>query len=141
VKRIAFEGVHLSLFGTVELGPLIAHLRNVEFGEDPDGRTQTREVWFDFGSMRPAHLASYRGYYDHLALGFASEGAPLTVTDLLARLKATVGETFSGWKGGEYRMTESTPVWVANRGEATQTSIVGLCVEEWRVTILTGYEP
>ena len=56
---------------------------------------------------------SYRGYYVDLA--FASTETPLD--DLLARAERCVGETFEGYKGGDFRMSESTPLWVASYGD------------------------
>jgi 2-keto-4-pentenoate hydratase len=97
-------------------------------------------VFFDFGGLVPHYFDSYRGYYDHMAITFTGESAA-EVRQLVAKLKAADGEVFSGYKGGDYRMNRSSPVWVANHGECDGTAIVGLLVESHRVTILTEYKP
>ena len=85
---------------------------------------------FDFGGLVP-DLApdSYRGYYDQLAMGFeASKDYPSpTVADVLKSFKSAVDKEFTGYKGGEFIMTEKTPVWVSNYGECSSTIIVGKC--------------
>jgi hypothetical protein len=57
---------------------------------------------------------SYRGYYDNLAF---EPVVRTTVGDMLAHARSAVGQVFTGYKGGRYRMTERTPVWVAPYGE------------------------
>ena len=59
---------------------------------------QTRHVWFEFGYLRPADVASYRGYYDHLAIGFDENGSR-TVAEFLAEMQSCVGKIFEGYKG------------------------------------------
>lgn len=34
-------------------------------------------------------------------------------------LRDAVGTEYTGWKGGQFEMSETTPVWVANRGTST----------------------
>jgi hypothetical protein len=94
-------------------------------------------VTFDFGRLVPTELDSYRGYYDHLALGFAEESR-ISCGELLARLNAAVGTTFGGWKGGEYTMYEDTPVWAANPGRSTDTAIVDVVKQHGRVVLVTA---
>lgn len=57
---------------------------------------------------------SYRGYYTDLAfergVGLMRAGA------LLAVVKRCVRRSFTGYKGGEFKMSRDTPVWVANYG-------------------------
>lgn len=103
--------------GTVSLGALIDALSNLKAGAT---------VWYDFVHLIPTTVASYRGYYDHLALGYG-EGQ-MTVAQLLSNLREALvpGKTYEGWKGGEYQMSRETPVWVANPGESGSTAIVGL---------------
>lgn len=57
---------------------------------------------------------SYRGYYDQLA--FEPTDQMMVVGRLLADVKECVGRTFTGYKGGEYTMTERTSVWIARYG-------------------------
>lgn len=110
-----------AIYDTATLGGLIAELERMPRDAD---------VQFDFCYLRPTKVDSYRGYYDHLALGWSdkSDGDRHwpPVSKVLAELKAAVGATFAGWKGGEYTMSENTPVWVANPGQTGGTGIVGV---------------
>lgn len=106
-----------TLYDTVALGTLIDALSKLPAGA---------EVRFDFVYFAPARLGSYRGYYDHLALGYSTE--TMTVATLLEELRGALApdKTYGGWTGGEYRMTRDTPVWVSGSGESSGTAIVGL---------------
>lgn len=101
---------------------------------------QDETVRFDFGGFVPDLVRSYRGYYDHLALGFTNECAP-TVADVLGRLRAAVGATFQGYKGGDYVMTAETPMWAANNGETGDTAITGVEAHSWTVVMTTRFVP
>ena len=57
---------------------------------------------------------SYRGYYCDLAFELG-EGKRLAA-DMLAVCKSAMGKVFEGYKGGDYIMKESTPVWIAEYG-------------------------
>lgn len=59
------------------------------------------------------HAHSYRGYYDELAFEPAQE---VTIASMLECAKGALGKVFTGYKGGEYQMSEWTPVWLANYG-------------------------
>jgi hypothetical protein len=123
-----------TMFGTLSLGALIEKLSKCEM---------TARVYFDFCRLSPTSVNSYRGFYDHLAIGFADVQYDATkkVGELLTELRACVGKVFSGYKGGDYRMTEKTPVWVANWSETSDTVIVGVLREgEHSVVILTRHE-
>lgn len=113
------KNLELSPFGTTKLGALIEALRFAP--KDAD-------VQFDFCYLSPTSVASYRGYYDHLALGWDAKAWP-KVTAVLAELESAVGKTFEGWKGGNYRMSLETPLWVSNRGETGGTGIVAVAFE------------
>lgn len=56
---------------------------------------------------------SYRGYYDELAFEPASD---ISVGDMLSSARRAKGETYEGWKGGEYKMTGWTECWLAEEG-------------------------
>lgn len=58
---------------------------------------------------------SYRGYYCDLA--FDPTDAPEPVSALLARCRNAMGKVFEGYKGGDYMMGATTPVWVARYGD------------------------
>lgn len=77
--------------------------------------------------LRPGGFSSYRGYYDHLALAWTAEpGPPVLSSDLLAQAQWCMGRQFEGWKGGSYTMGPQTPLWLSNRGDASDMAIVGL---------------
>jgi hypothetical protein len=56
---------------------------------------------------------SYRGYYDQLAF---TPQTGCAVESMLKHALSAKGCTFHGYKGGEYLMDSSTPVWIANHG-------------------------
>jgi hypothetical protein len=101
-------------------------------------RKQDQSVAFDFGYFVPCYLGSWRGVYAHLAIGYANQGYD-TVADFLRDLEKAVGADFQGWKGGDYVMTRSTPVWVANSGDANNTAVVGIARCDYQTIIRTDW--
>ena len=126
-------------FGTTSIGAVIAALERC---------APSADVEFDFCYLRPTRLASYRGYYDHLALGWSDECVHdrdgkfvrhwPAVSDVLTELKGALGKTFEGWKGGQCTMGPTTPLWVANPGHTGGTGIVGVKATEGTVTLITA---
>ena len=58
---------------------------------------------------------SYRGYYSDLAL--EKETGTRTIESLVQQLKnECLGQTFEGYKGGDFYMDEHTPIWLAEYG-------------------------
>ena len=58
---------------------------------------------------------SYRGdYYD---LAFEPMDGPIAAGDLLEIVRSARGQTFEGYKGGDYKMGDYTQTWIANYGE------------------------
>lgn len=114
----------------ISLGELIALLET---------RPQEQDVRFDFGYIRPVGVDSYRGFYDHLAIEYTTGGKDMTVAELLAELRGAVGRVFMGYKGGDFRMNRSTPMWVANHGESNSTAVIGLAECKYMTIIATGY--
>ncbi len=93
-------GTAKSWGGRMTLGELIDELK-----KQPNPH---RNIPLGFG-----HPHSYRGYYDQLAF------SPLEQTTIIGMLKcaeASVGRTFTGWKGGQYKMDRSTEVHIAETG-------------------------
>lgn len=125
----------------------------------------------------PVDLASYRGYYDQLAIqcdgvgwdrtetddpgeGFEVAGEASrylgsyyqpgahsvrivkdpTVADLLAALHLADGETFEGYKGGQYTMGRTTDVWASEYGECSQLLLSSLEILPGRVDLFTTKE-
>lgn len=112
----------------MDLGKLIKLLEL----EDPE-----HSVRFDFVYTRPTKLHSYRGYYDQLALGWCDDGEIIRVKEILEDCRDAVGKIFTGWKGGEYRMDETTKVWVANPSESGATLIAGVIDNGYQTMITT----
>lgn len=79
--------------GPLTLGGLIKALTVV----DPDLR-----VSYGFGAP-----CSHR--WDYSELAFVAK-RDTTVGEMLAQARSALGQTFTGWKGGEYTMDELTPV-------------------------------
>lgn len=114
----------------------------ITLGELIDALAQAKPddiVHFDFCNTVPDGVDSYRGYYDHLALGWKEE-SECTAGALLADLRAADGKVFQGYKGGDFCMYRETPMWVANYGRSGYTCVTGVIVHGYGyVTILTGY--
>lgn len=60
------------------------------------------------------NIHSYRGYYCDLALEL--KPGKRKVKELLEESRAAMGKVFTGYKGGDFLMGESTPLWVADYG-------------------------
>ncbi len=95
------------------------------------------QVRFDFEYLHPDGFASYRGYYSDLAIGF-SEFAQSTCSDFRNGLRECIGETFTGYKGGDNTMNGDTPVWVANYGHTGGTGIVRVSFDDYGVVLHTA---
>lgn len=57
---------------------------------------------------------SYRGYYDCFAVEPADRET--TIGEMISVLEDAIGQTFEGYKGGEFTMYEDTPVFYAHYG-------------------------
>jgi hypothetical protein len=65
---------------------------------------------------------SYRGYYEDLY--FEQQFGTRPASELLADCKEAMGKVFIGYKGGEFVMGESTPLWVATYGRCGERLLV-----------------
>lgn len=106
---------------------------------DYQEKEQPKNVVFNFEYIRPTGLDSWRGSYAELAIEFSSEGEYLSVEKFLSMLKEAIGKTYTGYKGGEFVMGKSTPLWVANYGNSGNTGVVGIKDDEYEVILLTDY--
>ncbi len=130
----------------LSLGKLISEIERAGIHKDDD---KPKDIRFDFGSAEPTTLASWRGSYAELALGYKLTGydakndsehfSQAKSDELLAGLKSAIGQTYGGWKGGDFTMDENTPVWVANQGNSGNTGIVGVLDIGYCLVILTAY--
>lgn len=106
----------------ITLGLLIRALKS---------QPQDNWIFFTFGDLRPGEIRSWRGSYDELAVGWKYDNLRTkeTVGEFVARLQKAVGKTYEGYKGGEFVMTEDTPVWAACWGRSHSCGIVGVVAD------------
>ncbi len=76
---------------------------------------------------------SYRGYYSDLA--FERGESKMMATELLAIAKECMGKEFEGYKGGEFLMGQSTPVWISNYGTASGAKLMEIVDDGTIITI------
>lgn len=89
------------------------------------------------GSLFPAAgLASYRGYYDHLMVE-VEPGGENTVGRLLTDAKAAHGAVFIGYKGGDFKMSTFTPIWVDMYSCTSGHAAIDVVVRDGAVVIVT----
>lgn len=119
----------------LKLGELIDALASVS---TPDGY----RVCFEFGGCVPYGLHSCRGFYEDLAIGFSDDKCAPDVGELLKRLRLAVGVLFEGYKGGNYRMTRESTLWVANYRNTSDTHIKSVRVDHENETVwlVTGQD-
>lgn len=84
-------------------------------------------VLIDRYGAAPAAMASYRGYYDHVAI--ETSCLRTTVGAYLAVVDTALKATFEGYKGGSYEMGTDTPVWVSEWGQCSGVAVVGVKTE------------
>jgi hypothetical protein len=84
----------------VTLGELIAFLKT----QDPNGVPDV-----GFGSPH-----SWRGRYDELSF---EPTECVSFGEMLASAESALGQTFCGWKGGDFTMYEHTEVHLSYRGQ------------------------
>lgn len=98
-------------------------------------------VQYDFADLTPTKPESYRGYYDHLALGWVDgEWKGLRSNEFRSWLVEARGAVYEGYKGGHYTMSDNTPMWVSEWGKVSDTIVTGVLVSDWRIVILTGFD-
>lgn len=131
------------------LGELILKLEAVSpTFTDHKGEEKDKRVVFNFEYLHPTGLLSWRGLYRELAISFEpqrhggddtwSDEAP-SVREFIAALKRAIGRTYEGYKGGDFVMGKTTPVWVANYGNAGNTGVVDITDSTYEVRLETAY--
>lgn len=73
-------------------------------------------------------LMSWRGVYAELTLTPGRADKPKTVAEVLSDAVAADGGTFEGYKGGDFTMDRSTPVWADDYGDCRYNAISGVTV-------------
>jgi hypothetical protein len=75
----------------------------------------------------PGEEMSYRGYYSDLS--FDTQEEPKPAADFLAQCRKALGDTYRGYKGGDFTMDKDTPLWRAAYG-STGDAIVRAKLED-----------
>ena len=89
------------------------------FLENADGKKIMR-----LGDGYPGDFHSYRGYYRFISL--ETSPVEITVSAFLKVVTDAIGSVFEGYKGGDFLMTQNTPVWVSGWGFCSGNGIVGV---------------
>jgi hypothetical protein len=90
----------------------------------------------DFTDSAPGDFDSYRGYYEQIA--FEEHGSHSTVAAFLREATEALGETMTGYKGGDFVMHRQTPVWASSYGRCSGMRLVGVDVVDGRVVLRTA---
>lgn len=123
------------------LGELIMKLETVSpVYEDYDKKQQDKDVAFEFEYLKPTGLSSWRGSYRELAIEFDGD-KEYTVKSFIKELKEAIGKTYQGYKGGDYVMGKTTPLWVANYSNCGETAVVDIRDTEYTTYIVTKQIP
>lgn len=85
----------------------------------------------------PGTPKSYRGYYSDLA--FSDSDETVTVAELLARARKANGKTYTGYKGGDFTMGDTTPLWRAEWGDIG-IAIMGIALKADEVLLVQKEE-
>lgn len=126
------------------LGELITKLKAVRELSDE----KEVDVVFDFGTAYPlARTGSWRGDYSQVELNYELCGydnnenhhGKTNLNDLIDVLERTVGKEFTGWKGGEFTMSESTRLWVSNPGNSSHTGVTGIINNGYEIILKTSH--
>lgn len=107
---------------TMTLGAIIEVLRRAK----PEAWLATYPV----EGLKLTTLESWRGIYEHLAIGYELSDDGVKVGNLLSEFESAVGKTFTGYKGGNYVMGLDTPVWLANYGKGSSSTIDRIVIDE-----------
>jgi len=92
-------------------------------------------VRFQFGGY-PEEFYSWRGSYDQLTLTVET-GEPVTVAELRETARGCDGQTFTGYKGGEFPMDLSTQLWADDYGVCPGNRIEAIAEHEGQVILIT----
>ncbi len=107
---------------------IMAGIKSREFAEKPirtlgevilllESQPLKNIVKIDFTPQDPTRLISYRGYYEDLSISYGAEIGTMTVENLLSLCKNAIGQTYTGYKGGDFTMHNKTLMWVAPYGD------------------------
>lgn len=121
MNALVFKAVQeeMAQKGIITIGELILKMENISNLDDylvalPDERFA-------------GEIDSYRGHYDHLAIG--GQDGPRKASSFLEELRSCLGKEFKGYKGGEFIMNKNTPIWVADYSCCGE-GVLGIQVDE-----------
>ena len=120
--------------GMIGLGELHARLQ---------GQKQDAPVVIEHGGalVRPGELESYRGYYEDLSFDLeAPFGKGQTVADVVKDIEQYLhgGESYTGYKGGDFYANPRTLVWASHYGNCDGTGVTGVSELDGTVIITTA---
>lgn len=116
------------------------HLTVEEVLNEMGKYSETEKIILSNGMFLDGSFDSYRGYYDHLAIDFSENDKGMnTVGGFKGILKkALYVGVMCGYKGGEYSISDDTPVWFAHYGTTSGSEmIVGIERMEDGIRIVT----
>jgi hypothetical protein len=94
-------------------------------------------VMMDGRLLSPDGVDSYRGSYHDLAIEPVNTSYERTVADLLGCLAAADGQTYEGYKGGEYLMHRGTAVAVSQYSLCSQDYVTGVEIRDGAAVVVT----
>lgn len=87
--------------------------------------------------LSPDGVESYRGNCHDLAIEPVNASYERTVCDLLGCLVAANGQTYEGYKGGDYLMHRETAVVVSHYSLCSQEYVTGVEVRDGAAVVVT----
>jgi hypothetical protein len=124
--------------GKVSVQMNLGNLIDVLERKDP-----TAKVDYAFGYFSPTFFMSWRGAYEELALGYAHwneigfDKRP-TVAVLLNLCNSADGETYQGYKGGEFTMDRGSRLWISNNGEACHSGLADVVEHDGSIVLVSA---
>lgn len=97
-------------------------------------------VKYDYNKTTSSVFNSWRGNYRLLSMQYSSNSQNITVGQLLEMSEFVNQKYLLGYKGGNYLMGLSTPIYVANSGCSQSIKLIGIKVEEDIVVLQTRNE-
>jgi hypothetical protein len=98
---------------------------------------QNNLVQTTVSGLKVSGLSSWRGRYEELQVCLSEyDRPPMKVSDLLRECRAADGMDFQGYKGGDFTMHSSTPVWLCEYGRADERGIVALRSRDGVTTLI-----
>ena len=81
------------------------------------------------------YIDSYRGYYNDCAISDAP--TPQSASGMLERIEHLKAEGMEGYKGGHYAVSDRTPLWRSEYGDADNVAVISADVADGVITLRT----